>query len=93
MAIPPKEKEYFEELGEARVRQITSTRPGFTSLRQIFALEWLAELDGAEGKASGARQAKETVLAQSNLKPTWIGIGIAIGAIAVGLVAWLFPRH
>lgn len=94
MAIPPKEKQYFEELGPARVRQITSERPaGFSSLRQVFALEWLAEIDEGDGKVMKAHQARQTLSGQSKLKPTWIGIGIAIGAVVVGLAGWLFPRR
>jgi hypothetical protein len=94
MPIPPKEKQYFEQLGPARVRQITSTRPaGFSSLRQIYALEWLAELDEADGKVRKADQARQTRLGQSALKTPWVRLGIAIGVAAIGLMAWLFPWH
>ncbi len=94
MTIPPKEKQYFEQLGAARVREITSTRPTeFGSLRQIYALEWLAELDEADGKVMKAHQVRQTLSGRSKLKPTWIGLGIAIGAVAIGLVTRLFPRR
>jgi hypothetical protein len=94
MTTPPKEKQYFEQLGAARVRQMTSTSPAeFNSLRQVFALEWRAEIDEGDGMVRKADQARQTRLGRTNLTGSWIGIGIAIGAVAFGLVAWLFPRR
>jgi hypothetical protein len=94
MAIPPKEKQYFEQLGSARVRQITSTRPAeFSSLRQVFALEWLAELDEADGDVRKADYARQTRSGQRGLKDPWVRIGIAIGVVAAGILTWMHPRR
>jgi hypothetical protein len=93
MTIPPEEIKYFEELGAANVSQIASTGPGFSSPRQIYALKWLAGLDEATVKHTETLQARETQRSQSTLEATWIGIGIAIGAVAVGILTWIFPSH
>jgi hypothetical protein len=94
MTIPPKEKQYFEQLGAAHVRQMTSARPAeFGSLRQIYALEWLADLDEADGKVWRAENARQTRLGQMGLKDPWVRIGIAIGVVAAGILAWMRPRR
>jgi hypothetical protein len=93
MAIPPKEKQYFEQLGAARVREITSTLPaGFSSLRQVFALEWLAEIDEAEGVVRKAHQGRQTLAGRGAVPRPLVGIGVALGAVVFGLVAWLSRR-
>jgi hypothetical protein len=59
MAIPPKDRGYFESLGEEEVLLSLSTG-GFDPPLQIYARQWLAELAEARRVANEERQVKET---------------------------------
>jgi hypothetical protein len=59
MAISPKDREYFERLGETEVLLSLSTG-GFDPPRQIYAREWLAERAEAQRVLNEERQVKET---------------------------------
>jgi hypothetical protein len=58
MAIPPEDREYFENLGEAEVLLSLSTA-GFGSPREIYARQWLAERAEAERVVNEERRVKE----------------------------------
>jgi hypothetical protein len=58
MAIPPGDREYFENLGEAEVILTLST-DGFGPPRQKYAREWLAERAEAQLVAQEERQGEE----------------------------------
>jgi hypothetical protein len=92
MAISPEDRKRLEELGEARVRLIIASgrfEPPFGDSER----EWLAEHDEAAGKRTEALQAEQTRVNKSTLKAAWIAAYAAIGAIAVTILAWIFPLH
>jgi hypothetical protein len=93
MAISPEDRKRLEDMGEARVRLEFNTNAFGKSALQIFAGEWLAELDETARKRTEALQAKGMALAENTLKVAWIAAGAAILAVLIGLVAWLFPLH
>ena len=67
---------------------------GFSSPFQISARKWLAELDEAQRKRDEAQQAKlPAQRSESTLKAAWIAAIAAIVAVAVTILAWIFPLH
>jgi hypothetical protein len=54
-------------MGEARVRLLFNTNAFGSSALQIYAAEWLAELDEAAKKRTEVLQAKQTELAENTL--------------------------
>ena len=93
MAITPVDRKRFEEMGEAYLRLIMTTSGGFDSPSGDAAREWLAEREEAARERTEALQAEQTRLAQSTLRAAWIAIYAALGAIAVTILAWIFPLH
>jgi hypothetical protein len=100
MAIPPEDRKRLEDMGEARVRLEFNTKAFGKSALQIFAAEWLAELDERDRKHAEALQAEQmrlmveqTRLTKSANKAAWVAACVAIGAALVALLAWIHPIH
>jgi hypothetical protein len=99
MEIPSEELEYFKQTGPHRVRLVFDTK-GFGSPRQIFAGQWLAEIDEAARKSDEALQNEQLRIGQSTLNAAWIAVYVGLGAVGVGVIGiavaillWRFPRH
>jgi 3'-phosphoadenosine 5'-phosphosulfate (PAPS) 3'-phosphatase len=100
MVIPPEDRKRLEDMGEARVRLEFNTSAFGKSSLQIFAAEWLAELDEVARKRTEAQrlkdeafQAEQRAVGQSTLKAAWIAAGAAIIAVVIGILTWIFPLH
>jgi len=93
MAIPPEERKRLEDIGEAQVRLQFNTNAFGTSALQIYAGMWLAEFDEEARRRTEALQAKRTQLAENTLRVAWFAVYAALGAIVVGILAWIFPLH
>ena len=97
MAISPEQREWLKKMGPAKVRPYCSrgvcppTWPGDHDSFAAAAVEWLGEVDEAQRKVDEALQAKGMALAENTLKVAWFAVYAALGAIVVGILAWIFP--
>lgn len=92
MAISPELRKRLEDLGEAQVRLVLNEEEFAPSLHDAVR-EWLAEL-------TEAHQAREAHRSESTVKFTWITVYLAVGALALSVIAiiisvlsWVYPRH
>jgi hypothetical protein len=93
MAIPPEDLKRLEEMGEARVRLEFNTNAFGKSALQIFAAQWLAELDEATRKRAEARHVEETARSRSTLIAAWIAAIGTIVSIILMFALWDHPRR
>ena len=97
--IPPQDRKQFEDMGVEAVRQFCignvwpSSRDGYPHPTTVSARIWLAEIDEDARKRNEALLAEQTRLNKSTLRAAWIAAYAAIGAIAVTILAWIFPLH
>jgi hypothetical protein len=90
MAISSDDRKYFEEMGELYVRRAMQMTDRFPFPFENSAREWLAELDETQRPIREARQTKLTRQSESKIRAAWITALVAIGAIAVTILAWIF---
>jgi hypothetical protein len=93
MAISSEDRKYFEEMGELYVRRAMQMTDRFPFPFENSALEWLAERDEAQRPMREARQAKVAEQSESKIRAAWITALMAIGAIAVTILVWIFLLH
>jgi hypothetical protein len=90
MAISSDDRKYFEEMGELYVRRAMQMTDRFPFPFENSAREWLAELDETQRPIREARQTKLTRQSERKIRAAWITALVAIGAIAVTILAWIF---
>jgi hypothetical protein len=90
MAISSEDRKYFEEMGELYVRRAMQMADRFPFPFETSAWEWLAERDEAQRPMREARQAKVAEQSERTRRAAWITALVAIGAIAVTILAWIF---
>jgi hypothetical protein len=93
MTISSGDRKYFEEMGELYVRRAMQMTDRFPFPFENLAREWLAERNEAQRPMREARQAKMAKQSERTLRAAWITALVAIGAIAVAVLAWIFPLH
>ena len=90
MAISSEDRKRFEEMGELYVRRAMQMTDRFPFPFENSAGEWLAERDEAQRPMREARQAKVAEQSERTRRAAWITALVAIGAIAVTILAWIF---
>ena len=79
-------------MGELYVRRAMQMADRFPFPFENSAWEWLAERDEAQRPMREARQTKLARQSESKIRTAWITALVAIGAIAVTILAWIFSR-
>lgn len=77
-------------MGELYVRRAMQMTDRVPFPFENSAREWLAELDETQRPMREARQTKLTRQSESKIRAAWMTALVAIGAIAVTILAWIF---
>jgi hypothetical protein len=82
----------FEKQGEPTVRLQVETGL-YNGMIMPFAIRWLADKQREADQRKAAYEHQQLTVGRSAERAAWLAAILAGVGIAVGILAWLFPRH